>query len=276
MRGITRFGAALALFAGVSIAGTGPWIDFKKGIEAFKRNDLKSAHALFERAVLADDSIEDAHYYLGMIADRRRDTRKAAHHFAQVSEKSPSHAFARARLGGYAVRRGDLESAAKHYETSVSLRPSVELWLNLANVRITAKKYEEAGKALKSAEKMSPRDLEIVDAFARLHLSMQEFQKAYERYEQIAKTIPGDMSAHFGKAICLMKLDRGAAAESVCNHVLRKDPNHKGVLGLLIRMYAGDPGKKELRAMYAKRLEWVKKNPPRRKPIPRSATRRAR
>ena len=276
MRSITGLGAALALFAGISMAGTGPWVDFQKGVAAFKRNDLKTAHELFERVVRADDSIEDAHYYLGMIAGRRRDTRKAAHHFAQVSEKSRSHAFAQAKLGSYAMRRGDLESAAKHYEKAVSLRPSVDLWLNLANVRIAAKKYDEAAKALRGGEKMSPRDLDIADAFARLYLSMEEFGQAYKRYEQIAKKIPNDMSAHFGKAICLMKLDKGAAAESVCNHILRKDPNHRGALGLLIRMYEGEPDKDELRAMYTQRLEWVKKNPPRRKAPPRPASSRAR
>ena len=276
MRSITGPGAALALFAGISMAGTGPWVDFQNGVDAFKRNDLKAAHQLFERAVRTDDTIEDAHYYLGMIADRRRDLRKAAHHFAQVSEKSRSHAFAQAKLGSYAMRRGDVESAAKHYEKAATLRPSVQLWLNLANVQITAKKHKEAENALKSGEKLSPRDLEIADAFARLYLSMQEFEKAYERYEQIAKKIPNDMSAHFGKAVCLMKLDKDAAAESVCNHILRKDPNHKGALGLLIRMYEDDPDKEGLRAMYTKRLEWVKKNPPRRKPRPRPASNRKR
>ncbi|MCZ6786693.1 MAG: tetratricopeptide repeat protein [Planctomycetota bacterium] len=276
MRSITGLGAALALFASISVAGTGPWIDFQKGVAAFKRNDLKTAHELFERVVRTDDTIKDAHYYLGMIADRRRDTRKAAHHFAQVSEKSRSYAFAQAKLGSYARRQGDLESAAKHYEKAVTLRPSVDLWLNLANVQIVAKKHEEAEKALKSGEKMSPRDLDIADAFARLYLSMREFEKAYARYEQVANRIPNDMSAHFGKAVCLMKLDKDAAAESVCNHILRKDPNHKGVLGLLIRMYEGDPGKEDLRARYEKRLEWVKKNPPRRKPRPRPTSIRKR
>ncbi len=276
LRNTTRLGAALALFAGISLAEAGPWVDFQKGVAAIKRNDLKTAHELFERVVRTDASIEDAHYYLGMIASRRRDSRTAVHHFAQVSEKSRSHAFAQAKLGSYAKRRGELDSAAKHYAKAATSRPSVQLWLNLANVQISAKKHEEARKALKSGEKLSPRDLDIADAFARLYLSMEEFGKAYERYEQIAKKIPNDMSAHFGKAVCLMKLDKDAASESVCNHILRKDPNHRGVLGLLIRMYEGDSDKNKLRAMYTQRLEWVKKNPPRRKAPPRPTSRRPR
>ena len=54
MRSIPAAIAVLVLSGGVAMAADSGWPAFHKGLEAFKRNDLKLAEALFTSSVRTD------------------------------------------------------------------------------------------------------------------------------------------------------------------------------------------------------------------------------
>jgi tetratricopeptide (TPR) repeat protein len=184
-----------------------------------------------------------------------------------VGEEYPSYPLAQTELGDLCRERKDLDGAVAHYTKAAEATPCAEAWLRVGVAQADQKKHEEALATLKKAEEMSPGDLDVQDAFARIHLETQQFKEALERFEKIAKAIPSDTSARLGRAVCLEKLDRKADAVTELEGILKVDPVHAGAMERLIGLYEGNEAKAGERAKLQKRLEWVRKNPPKVKPI---------
>jgi Tfp pilus assembly protein PilF len=72
----------LFLTSAFAVGGEGAWVDFESGRKAFERGEFAKAESLMKAAVATDARVQDAHYYLGVMAKRRGEKSAAAELFA--------------------------------------------------------------------------------------------------------------------------------------------------------------------------------------------------
>ena len=258
------------LLAGLAAAGEGVWVDLQQGIEAYQKGDLARAEPLL-RAASADPRVQDARYYLGMVRLRSGDAKSGCALLLEVPEDAPTFAYARRELGMRARASGDFEAACKHLEAAAKARPSLDTLVELGRAQLDAKRFDAAEATLKRAEELSRGNVDVFEAQARLYLETTRPKEALERFEGIAKVLPSDASARFGKAVCLELLGRRREAVAELEALLEKDPAHVGAIERLIALYGDDRERAEAKEALRKRLDRLRKNPPKAAPPPAAA-----
>lgn len=259
--------ALLMLVAWAAAQEEGAYTDFERGLRLYQAKDYARAEPCF-KAATADPKCRDAHYYLGLLLERKGDAAGAAAHYGQVTDAYPTFAFAQDRLGEMARSKGDLKGAAGFFETACKARPVFDGWLKLGLLRIETSEYTAAEEAFTKAKELSPGDLTLQDAFARLYLETERFEEALACSEAIVKAVPRDASARFLKGVCLERLVRIPEATAAYEETLKVDPAHKGAMQRLVKLYAQDPAKARETDEMRKRLDWIEKHPPKVRPAP--------
>lgn len=260
-----RRGLALVIVAAWAAAEEGAFTDFERGRRCYEAKDYVRAEQWFKSAA-GDARCKDAHYYLGMLLERKGDAAGAAAQYGEVTEEYPMYAFAQDRRGELARSKGDLKAASACFEAVCKVRPGFDPWLKLGLLRIDLKEYPGAEEALAKAKEFSAGDLTLQDAFARLYLETQRFEEALGCSEAILKAVPRDSSAHFLKGVCLERLERIPESVAAYEETLKVDAAHKGAMQRLIGLYARDPSKTKETAELRKRLDWIEKHPPKVRP----------
>jgi len=257
----------VALAAAAAPGGEGAWGAFEQGLKAYRSGDFAAAEAAMRAALAQDPRVEDAHFYLGLCLERKGDAGAKAS-FGKVTEAYPTYALAQERLGHLCLKAKDLEGACRHFEAAVKARPSADGWLQLGVVETDRKRYAEAEAALRKAEELSQGNLDVQDALARVYLETERFGDALARYDAIVKAMGTDTGARMGRAACLKRLDRPAEAAEELQALLKLDPLHTGALALLVELWAGDSARTSECDALRKRLDWVRRNPPKVKSAP--------
>jgi len=256
-------GGALLVCAAVAVAEESAWTQLNRGIEAYQKKDYRAAQAHFEMSLRLDPECGDAHYYLGVLADQSGDKRAAVAHLKGVPEKFPTYGLAQGRLGLIALKLKDTKSAEAYFKNAVAARPDKNSWLQLAAVQLDNKNYEEAEKSLAETAKLAKDDLQVADLYARLYMETKRPALALDHYSAILKKVARDSTARYLRSICYFELQRPAEAVADLKTVLGADPYHGGALRSLIEYWKDDPSHRGDVAEMRKRLERLKKAPPR-------------
>ena len=77
---------ALLLAANFAFAQGSAWTLLEDALKQFRAGKLTRAEQLFEAAVLKDGRCQDAYYYLGVIAEKRKMSRKAIKYYARAPQ----------------------------------------------------------------------------------------------------------------------------------------------------------------------------------------------
>ena len=249
------------LCAGTALAGDGAWSHFLKGVKHYEARNIELAEKHFRTALLNDEQLWDAYYYLGLILDKRGETKGARTCLLKVPEERSIYAAAQAKLGHMATVRREHPDAATHFQASAVKRPSVDAWIEAAGACMRARKYPEAEECLLSCRKLTKNDLRLVEYFARLYMETKQWAKAVPYYDKLIESSPRDNAAKFGKAICLKYGGDEYEAIELFETILESEPVHLGVLTHLIAAYDGKRGKEQVREKLIQRLEYLKRNP---------------
>jgi len=255
-------GIALLLLAGVTFGGANVYPIFKSGLEAFRRGDMAKAKKRFETVVKADPKFGDAFYYLGEIHGRRSDLRRAVAAYKSIEKKWGTWVMAQERLGDIALRLGDRKAAEAYYKEVAPLHPTLRNWMKVASVQLDLKKYEDCEKSIAEADKLTRKDLDLVEMKARLYTETKRFKEALVEYDVLVKATPKDATAHHLRSLTLLSLEREVMAVESFEQVLKLDPYHKGALKQLIKIYEDDRVMRERRKELMVALERVERNPP--------------
>jgi tetratricopeptide (TPR) repeat protein len=253
---------ALLALAPLAMAEDSAWSMLKKGRSHFKKGDYKRAQACFESAVRRDARCSDAHYYLGRIHETRKDRAAAKKEYLAVKDDAPTYSLAQDRLGYVNLATGDKKEAAKHFELSAKARSTPSAWMTLANVQIDLKEYKKAEASLDKAGELSKGDFHLAELRARLYVETDREEKALDVYRTICEKFPNDSTPRFMAGVCLLQLGREKEAADAWVTVLEKDPYHRSSLQRLVDLWKNDSSRAAQVAEYEKRLEALRKNPP--------------
>ncbi|MCZ6573765.1 MAG: tetratricopeptide repeat protein [Planctomycetota bacterium] len=256
------------LCAGTALAGDGAWSHFLKGVKQYEARNIELAEKHFRTALRNDEQLWDAYYYLGLILDKRGESKGARTCLLKLPEERSLYAAAQAKLGQMATVRGKYPDAATHYQASAAKRPSVDAWIEAATACMRAHKYPEAEECLLNCQKLTKGDLRLVENFARLYMETKQWAKAVPHYDKLIEISPRDNAAKFGKAVCLKYGGDKYEAIRLLETILESEPVHIGALKHLIDAYDGKRGKEQVRHKLIGRLEYLKRNPIKKHPPP--------
>ena len=164
---------------------------------------------------------------------------------------------------GERVRAALAEQDELVLAAAVEARPTLNGWLQLGAVQMDLKQYKEAEASLEAGAKMTKRNFRLTELRARLYIETERWDKAADKYEEIAKKFPRDGTPRYLRGLCFMQLERGGEAAASFQEVLEKDPFHKGAIRNLIKLWKDDPSHRGDVSDLEKRLEMIKKKPPR-------------
>src|SRR2546426_4709228 len=121
--GLFCSGAAFAQVAGRTNPAQSNRSILNQGLAFLRSNELERARTSFETALSRDPTFAEAHYLLGIIAERRKDLPAAASSYASAVRYAPGMAKAHDRLGFVLGQLGRTEEAIREFERAVRLEP---------------------------------------------------------------------------------------------------------------------------------------------------------
>jgi tetratricopeptide (TPR) repeat protein len=215
----------------------------------FKAKRYPEARAAFEQIVAAAPNDASAHYYLGVLANRRSDTDEAIRQLEQATALAPTNSEYFADLGdaygsaashaGLLSQMGLAKKCQAALEKSVQLNPD-----NLAARNGLLNYYRQAptfvgggiSKAYEQAGEIRKRDpLMGASVYAQLYLSEKKYDEAFAVLETYLKSTPDSyvILYSFGRTAAQtgQHLDRGEQTLRRCLELTpgKNEPGHTAV-----------------------------------------------
>ncbi len=206
----------------------------ESALTLYHAKDYPAAQTAFEKIAAAEPENAEAHFYLGVLAHKRRDNEEAVRELERATELAPKNSEYFTELGGAygtaAKNAGLLASLSWAQKCAAALEKAVQLDPN----NLTARNglvsfYREAppiagggtSKAYAQAEEIRKRDLAMGSAIlGQLYLSEKKYAEAFAVYEAVLAVRPDDYQALYliGRAAAEtgVNLDRGEQALRRC------------------------------------------------------------
>jgi Tfp pilus assembly protein PilF len=195
-------------------------VDVARGVKLLEAGDAKAARSAFEAARKKNASDPEAHYYLGLLADKEGDRAVAETEYAEALKNKPSLESAALNLGALYIDAGKFSEAEQvSLKALTASKKSGVLSLNLAVALASqAGKEEQATKAFADAKTASPADAMVAlthGTWLAKWKKNEEAQKRLKEARDLANGDPGILaSAGFelknigAFADCIVALDR--------------------------------------------------------------------
>jgi tetratricopeptide (TPR) repeat protein len=161
--------AQLPLFTGARVVKMNHLSSFEEAILQDENNNLKSAKALYLKAIEEGDSVADAWCNLGILESEEGNNAKAIDCFTQCLKADPRHFEAHYNLANLYAEVGTYNLAKFHYTVSIEIEPLFpNSYFNLGLALALNKEFDEAVKLLyKYRELSSGEDLSYTDELIR-------------------------------------------------------------------------------------------------------------
>lgn len=162
---------------------------------------------------------------------------------AQSSNTSKKSARAFYENGISAENSEDWHIATQNFLEAVRVNPAyADAWYHLSLVSYYLGEPELAMQYLESAEKIEKTNSRILNLKGMIYLSLGQTENALNLFNEILKTYPNDVSAHFGLAEIQLAEGRFSGAKKEYEEALkRQGDNKKALLSLsLLCAYTND------------------------------------
>ena len=263
---VLLFGLGLELRAGAAN---------EAAVALFQQKKYSEAVEAFQKIAADEPQNAEAHFYLGVLAEKRHETHEAVQHLEQATQLAPDRSEYFTELGGAygsaAKRAGLFEKIGWAKKCAAALEKAVNLDPN----NLTARNglisfYREAptfagggiSKAYEQAEEIRKRNRAMGTAvLGQLYLADKRYDQAFELYEAALRENPDDYAALFaiGRAAAQtgMHVERGVETLRRCL-TLTPPPGQPGYSAVHWRLgnlaeKRGNPG--EARGEYEETLK---------------------
>lgn len=202
------------------------------GIIAMERKDLEMARAAFEELLDRDQHLSTAHYYLGRMAETRRDWAEAIIHYLQV-ESGNDFLPATLSLLDIFVRQEDFLSAQQHMNR-VRLRfpdQSEALYVLHGQALLKHNYQDEADQILTEGIATFPNSTRLLFARAMLNNQRNRLAPTERDLRQILKLDAGNVSALNSLGYILAdRTQRYDEARALLKKALRLKPDDPAIM----------------------------------------------
>ena len=168
--------------ARASLAST-HWLLAHHGLVPFEEG-IARAKKEAQAALALDDGVGEAYSTLGAIqALARHDLRSAAALFDRAMEAEPQNVEIRHHRAANLFMLGELDAAIDAYREALDIDPvSSKLMRSLGYCLDFARRHDEALVQLRRAERLEKRDWSLYMCYGNAYLHLQQYEKALDAY----------------------------------------------------------------------------------------------
>lgn len=133
------------------------------GLDHLDRGDLNRAEEFFQKLVTGNPTDGIATYHLGLVADRRGNSKQAEKYYSATVQHLSRHWKAHLQLALHQLRNGDLAGARAHLETADRLHPGqADIERGLGDVCAAGGHRDEAIQHWQNALAIRPKDAQTL------------------------------------------------------------------------------------------------------------------
>lgn len=208
--------------------------------KAFLRtNMLEKARECFEAVVGDEGRAHEAHFYLGVIAFRKREYETAADHFKKLLEIRTESVHAYNNLALSLEKLGRVKEAMLVYDTGLGVSPSSSLLLaNRGVLRTKTGDWQGAVRDLSKALRKRPEVGFLLFYLSLALLKLGRFVEAKERLEEALDSEPHDPVILNNLGYLCMKMDSLVEAQRFLSMAARTSPKPETAFRNLAELYA--------------------------------------
>ena len=219
--------------------GTSPArVDDAEGAWFAQKGDLKCAIAAFEQALKLEPRSAEAHFDLGLVRQRQKQSASAIKEFRLAMQYDPGLLQARCALGSALADPSDAEA---EFRKALELNPNLVCALDgLAQVLLDGGRYEAALEYWRQAVRIQPDDVDLQIALAtdtykaakgRQAAGLPaadgaEVADAIRLFTELLKSHPEMTDAHFTLGNIYASERRFREAADEYQEVTRRNPHH--------------------------------------------------
>ncbi|HEX3661473.1 MAG TPA: tetratricopeptide repeat protein [Acidobacteriaceae bacterium] len=195
--------------------------DYRAGVAAMSRNDLKTARHEFEEVVRLAPNIEQGHSALGAVLVRSGDLAAGIRELQKAVALSAKDTSAEENLAMALEENGKPEQAlpcfARLEEAARANRHPLPLDLLTAYARalVAAHQPEAAQARLKEAVQLAPGNAQLWDELGTLQAQQREWHAADQSFSRAVQLNPGLAMAHLHLGLTLQAEQKPGALEEV-------------------------------------------------------------
>lgn len=209
-----------------------PSLRLSHALVALENNQVDLARRDLTRLIEQGYHTNEAHFYLGKIADAENDPEQAIGYYEQVEEGS--HYFpALARVSELKAQAGDLDGALKHLRVLREANPQLaeNFWLLEVNLLLDQGAEERALELASKALEDYPENVRLRYARAMLLDSAERAREAEQDLRRILEQEPDNAVALNALGYILTtRTDRYGEAQMLIEQALHLDPENPAIL----------------------------------------------
>ena len=177
---------------------------------------------------------DDAHFFLGMVADVRGQDAEALSQYEAALKTNPGNAAVYIKLGLVGDREAKFDQAIAYFQKAIQLDPTNTVArFNLGVALLQQGKDSQGLKELGEVLRLKPDDAATHFCMAFAFLYSKRLEEAVSNFNEGLRYKPDDAEAHYGLASALSLQRRRADAVAALREAIRLRPNYPEAQALL-------------------------------------------
>jgi superkiller protein 3 len=169
---------------------------------------------------------DEAHFYLGLVADAKGDATEAASQYQVALKIDPNNSAAYNKLGLILSQDGKLDDAIRHYQKAIQLKPlNSGARFNLAVALMQRGNYGQAATELNEVLRANPHDAAAHFCLGFTLLYSRRVDEAIPKFREGLRYKPDDADAHYGLASAFAAQRKRPEAVAEVREALRLRPS---------------------------------------------------
>jgi tetratricopeptide (TPR) repeat protein len=208
----------------------------------FEQDKTDAAVEQLRALLSANANREDAHYYLGLVADHQGRTQEAAAQYQAALRSDPDNAEAWHKLGLILVTQGRLGQAIAHFQKALKLNPT--LTVARCNLGVALEQQGKTGQAITQfveALRLRPSDAPTHLFLAIALMKTGKIEQSASHFRETIRLTPDDAQAHYGLGGALALMNRTEEAAKEVREALRLKPDYPEARDLLQKLESPKP-----------------------------------
>lgn len=214
----------------------------------FAQENFLQAFVDLRKALASDPRNIDALYYLSLTA-RELSQRESQRLFSMAPDSDLVHQL----LGEAALTADNMSQAEEEFQSALTANPrSVEVLTELADLKLSQAKFEEAITYYTKAEQLRPLSYETTYGLGVCYTYVQKYPQAIEWLQKAVALAPDSAASRFALGKALFQDGQFTAAIPELKASLAVDPRMKQAYVLLGRAYSKLSRPEEAKAAFRK------------------------
>jgi tetratricopeptide (TPR) repeat protein len=194
-----------------------------------RNNDISNAKFAYQKAVSLAPQIDWIHFHTGQFYERNNEFDAAKSEYEALIKVSSNKPWAHSILARLYAEKDLLEDAIREYELALQIDPQIDgLWIELANVYVSAAKNEEANQAFRRAIAVAKKPSNLIYnlfIYGNFLYTQGEIQKAIGEWEKAYALDPNQCDLMLNLGTGYKEINEKVKAIEMYEQILLLDNN---------------------------------------------------